>query len=58
MAPKDTDPILKKSEVIYKYKCDRVECDEEYIEESARTSVERFKEHQKTPSPVYDHYNT
>ena len=36
MAPKDKDPILKKSGVIYRYKCDRVECDEEYIGESAR----------------------
>ena len=28
MAPKDQDPMLKKSGVIYRYKCDRVECDE------------------------------
>ena len=58
MVPKDKDPILKKSGVIYRYKCDRVECDEEYIGESARTFAERFKEHLKTPSPIYDHYNT
>ena len=58
MAPKDKDPILMKSGVIYRYKCDRVECDEEYIGESARTFAERFKEHQKAPSPIYDHYNT
>ena len=32
-----------------------MECDEEYIGESARTFAERFKEHQKAPSPVYDH---
>ena len=57
MAPKDKDPILKKSGVIYRYKCDRVECDEEYIGESSRTFGERFKEHQKDPSPIYDHYN-
>ena len=31
MAPKDKDPLMKKSGVIYRYKCDRVECDEEYI---------------------------
>ena len=49
MAPKDIDPILKKSGVIYRYKCDRVECDEEYIGESSRTFGERFKEHQKAP---------
>ena len=58
MAPKDKDPILKKSRVIYRYKCDRVECDEEYIGESANTFAGRFKEHQKAPSPVYDHFNT
>ena len=57
MAPKDQDPMLKKSGVIYWYKCDRVECDEEYIGESSRTFGERFKEHQKAPSPIYDHYN-
>ena len=34
MAPKDLDPMMKKSGVIYSYKCGRVECDEEYIGES------------------------
>ena len=58
MVPKDKDHILKKSGVIYRYKCDRVECDEDYIGESARTFSERFKEHQKAPSPIYDHFNT
>ena len=58
MAPKDQDPMLKKCGVIYRYKCDRVECDEEYIGESSRTFGERFKEHQKAPSPIHDHYNT
>ena len=29
VAPKDQDPIQNKSGVIYRYKCDRVECDEE-----------------------------
>ena len=58
MAPKDKDPMLKKSGVIYRYKCDRVKCDEEYIGESSRIFGERFKEHQKAPSPIFDHYNT
>ena len=31
------------------------EADEEYISKSARTFAERFKEHQKAPSPIYDH---
>ena len=57
MAPKDKDNILNKSGVIYRYKCHRVECDEEYIGESARTFAERFKEHLKPPSPIYDHSN-
>ena len=57
VAPKDRDHITKKSGIIYKYKCDRVECNEEYIGESARTFEERFREHLKCPSPIYDHSN-
>ena len=57
MAPKDHDTIQKKSGVIYRYKCDRVECDEEYIGESSRSCGERFKEHIKAPSPIHDHFN-
>ena len=57
MTPKDKDPILKKSGVIYRYKCDREGCEEEYIRESARTFADRFKEHQKAPSPIFDHCN-
>ena len=56
--PKDIDPMMKKSGVIYSYKCGRVECDEKYIGESSRTFGERFKEHQKAPSPIFDHFNT
>ena len=55
MAPKDKDPILKKNGVIYRYKCDRDGCEDEYIGESARTFAERFKEHQKAPFPIFDH---
>ena len=58
VAPKDKDPMLKKSGVIYSYKCGRVECDEEYIRESSRTFGEQFKEHQKVPSPIFGHFNT
>ena len=58
MAPKEQDPMMKRSGVIYRYKCDRIECDEEYIGESSRTFGERFKEYQEAPSPIYDHYNT
>ena len=56
--PKDKDDILKKSGVIYRYKCDRVDCGEEYIGESGRTFAERFREHLKSPSPIYDHHKT
>ena len=48
--PKDKDNILQKSGVIYKYKCGRADCEEEYIGESGRTFAERFREH--------DHFNT
>ena len=56
-APKDKDPILKRSGVIYRYKCGRVDCDHEYIGESARNFEERFKEHLKAPSPIHHHIN-
>ena len=54
----DKDQKAKKSGIIYRYKCDRVKCNEEYIGESAKTFGERFKEHLKAPSPIYDHFNT
>ena len=57
MAPKDQDPIQNRSGVIYRYKCDRWKCDEEYIGASSRTFGERFKEHLKASSPIFDHYN-
>ena len=57
VAPKDKEHITKKSGVIYRYRCDRLECNEEYICEAARTFGERFKEHLKAPSPIYDHCN-
>ena len=58
VAPKDKDHITKKSGIIYRFKCDRLECDEEYIGETTRTCGERFKEHLKAPSPIYNHSNT
>ena len=57
MAPKDKDPITNKTGVIYRYKCSEDGCEEEYIGESTRTYAERFKEHQKSPSPIHDHGN-
>ena len=58
MAPKDKDNISQKSGVIYRYKCNRLECDEMYIGEFARTFGVRFKEPLMAPSPIYDHANT
>ena len=57
VAPKDKEHITKKSGIICRYKCDRLECDEEYIGESARMFPERFREHLKAPSPLYGHSN-
>ena len=31
VSPKEKDPIQHESGIIYWYKCDRVNCDEEYI---------------------------
>ena len=56
MVPKDQDPMQKRSGVIYRYKCDRVQCEEENIDEPSRTFGERFKEHLKAPSLIFDHY--
>ena len=58
VAPEDQDPIQKKSGVMYRYRFDRMECDNKYIGESSRAFGERIKEHQKAPSPIYDHFNT
>ena len=57
MAPKDKDHITMKSDIIYRFKCHRVDCDDEYTGKSSRTFGEKFKEHLKVPSPIYDHQN-
>ena len=54
MTPKDKDHITKKSGIIYRFKCNSVDHDDEYIGESSRTFGERYKEHLKAPSPIYD----
>ena len=56
--PKDRDAIWQKGGVIYRYKCGKVDCKEEYFEGSGRTFAERYKEHMKAPSPIHDHHNT
>ena len=55
--PKDKDTILQKRRVIYRYRCGRVGCEDEYIGESGRTFEERFREHMRAPSPIIDHHN-
>ena len=55
MAPKDKDPKLAKSGVIYRYKCPNTNCREQYIVESGRTLGDRYKEHLKAPSPIHLH---
>ena len=57
VSPKDKDSITKKSSVIYWFKCDKIDCEEEYIGESSRTFGERYREHLKAPSPIYEHQN-
>ena len=58
VAPKDRDNITQKSRVIYTYKCDRLECDEKYIAESARTIGEMSLGTSQGPCPIYDQANT
>ena len=49
---------IKEECVIYRYKCGRVDCEDEYIWESGRTFAESFREHLWSPSPIYDHFKT
>ena len=55
--PKDRDTILQKSGMVYRFRCGRVDCEEEYIGESGRTFAKMFREHMKAPSPIHDHHN-
>ena len=52
VAPKDKDHITKKSGVIYRFKCDRLECDEEYIGETIKNI---WREIQRTPKGPLPH---
>ena len=52
MAPKDKDPFLKRSGLIYRYKYGRVDCDHKYIGESARNFEDRLKNISR-PLPLY-----
>ena len=52
MAPKDKDPIFKQNGVIYRYKCDRVDCDEEYME-SQQEILKKGLRNISRPLPLY-----
>ena len=58
VTPMNRNNITQKSRVIYRYKSDRLGCNEEYIKESAMTFGERLREHLRAPSPINDHANT
>ena len=58
VSTKDKDEMANKNSIIYSYCCGEIDCDEEYIGESGRTFGERFREHLKTPSPIFNHQNT
>ena len=53
--PKDKDPKLNKSGVIYHFKCPQINFPEAYIGESGRALGDRIKEHLKAPSPIHHH---
>ena len=57
MLPKDREAITKQSNIIYWFKYGRTDCDDKYNGESARTFEERYKEHLKAPSPLFEHQN-
>ena len=55
VSPKDKDPMLNQSGAIYRYQCNNLGCDDEYIGETYRTFGERYKEHLKAPSAIHHH---
>ena len=53
--PKNRDPKDSKSGLIYSYQCPQLDCNDEYIRETARTLGERRKEHLKQSSAIHGH---
>ena len=49
--------MVNQSGAIYWYQCGDLGCDNEYIGETSRTFVERYKEHLKSPSAIHHHSN-
>ena len=58
VVPKDKHHITKMTEVIYRFECDGLGCDEKNFGESSRTFGERFKECLMVSSPIYDYSNS
>ena len=58
MMPKDQDPKDNKSGLIYSYQCNHLDCDEEYIGETARTLRERQKGTPQTTFPLPQAHST
>ena len=56
--PKDKDPTLNQTGIIYQCQCPHINCPSTYIGESGRTLGDRIKEHFKAPSPIYLHSST
>ena len=57
LATKNKNWIIQKFGMIYRFKCDREECDKEYIGESLQTFGERFKVHLMATTIIDDHWN-
>ena len=55
VSPKDKDPMVNQSGAIYRYHCNNLGSDDEYIGETSRTFGERYKEHLKAPSAIHQH---
>ena len=55
VSAKDKETMTRKNGVLYWYRCDKIDIDEEYIGESSRMYWERYREHLKAQSPIFDH---
>ena len=55
---KDKDTITQKSGMMYRYKCDKVECNEAHIGEYSRCLGKDFKKTLKPPSPIYEQWSS
>ena len=56
--PKDKDPKINQTGIIYHYQCPHINCPSAYIGESGRSLGERVKEHFKAPSLIHHHITT